>query len=51
MKLGHNKMKLGTRFYNDHVSEISKIRIVWPWGFFLFEEITDQTFFMEYFSF
>ena len=44
-------MKLDARFYNDLVSKISKIRIVWPWGIFFFEEITDQTFFMEYFSF
>ena len=29
-------MNLGTRFYNGFVSKISKIRIVWPWEFFLF---------------
>ena len=30
----HKKMKLGTCFYNNLVSKISKIRIVWPWGIF-----------------
>ena len=29
-------MKLGTRFYNGLVSKISKIRIVWLWGFFFY---------------
>ena len=33
----HNKMKVGTRFYNDLESKISKIGIVWPGGIFLFE--------------
>ena len=27
-------MKLGTRFYNDLKSKMSKIPIVWPWGIF-----------------
>ena len=29
-------MKLGTYFYNGLVSKISKIRIVWLWGFFFY---------------